>query len=165
VGAGDGPDNGEAKPVPVSVADPLAAKLLEWLEQPAHLVGRDKYAGVADRDHRPPRGPGRRDLHPATHWTRVGTATLTGLAATVQAGLFPIIAAVVSEPQWHRLLEQVGPMSAGLAIQATTGLRSLPIGPWAGLGVLAAWAFVALLAAGCGWRSATRSGRPDAAET
>ncbi|MGH3196400.1 MAG: hypothetical protein ACRDNT_10810 [Streptosporangiaceae bacterium] len=29
-------------------------------------------------------------------------------------------------------------MTAGLAIQATTGLSSLPISPWAGLGVLAA---------------------------
>ena len=57
-------------------------------------------------------------------------------------------AAAVSSPHWHRLLEQVAPMSAGLAIQATTGLRSLPIGPWAGLGVLAAWAFAALLAGG-----------------
>ena len=28
-------------------------------------------------------------------------------------------------------------MTAGLAIQATTGLHSLPISPWAGLGVLA----------------------------
>jgi hypothetical protein len=31
-------------------------------------------------------------------------------------------------------------MTAGMAIQATTGLNSLPISPWAGLGVLAAWA-------------------------
>ncbi len=62
--------------------------------------------------------------------------------------LFPIATAAVSDPHWHRLLEQVAPMSAGLAIQATTGLRSLPIGPWAGLGVLAAWAFAALLAGG-----------------
>jgi ABC-2 type transport system permease protein len=62
--------------------------------------------------------------------------------------LFPIATAAVSDPHWHRLLEQVVPMSAGLAIQATTGLRSLPIGPWAGLGVLAAWAFAALLAGG-----------------
>ena len=31
-------------------------------------------------------------------------------------------------------------MTAGLAIQATTNLRRLPIAPWAGLGVLAAWA-------------------------
>ena len=62
--------------------------------------------------------------------------------------LLPIATAAVSSPHWHRLLEQVAPMSAGLAIQATTGLRGLPIGPWAGLGVLAAWAFAALLAGG-----------------
>jgi ABC-2 type transport system permease protein len=43
-------------------------------------------------------------------------------------------------------LEQTGPMSAGLAIQATTGLRSLTLSPWAGLGALAAWAAAALLA-------------------
>jgi len=62
--------------------------------------------------------------------------------------LFPILAAVVSDPQWRRHLEQLGPMSAGLAIQATTGLRSLPLSPWAGLGVLAAWATAALLTGG-----------------
>jgi ABC-2 type transport system permease protein len=39
-------------------------------------------------------------------------------------------------------------MTAGLDIQATTGLRSLPLSPWAGLGVLAAWAAAALLAGG-----------------
>jgi len=38
-------------------------------------------------------------------------------------------------------------MTAGLAIQATTNIRSLPIAPWPGLGVLAAWAAAALLAA------------------
>ena len=62
--------------------------------------------------------------------------------------LFPIIAALASDPHWRRHLEQIGPMTAGLAIQATTGLRSLPISPWAGLGVLAAWAAGALLAGG-----------------
>jgi ABC-2 type transport system permease protein len=62
--------------------------------------------------------------------------------------LFPIIAAVVTDPHWQRHLEQIGPMSAGLAIQATTGLRGLPLSPWAGLGVLAAWATAALLAGG-----------------
>jgi ABC-2 type transport system permease protein len=62
--------------------------------------------------------------------------------------LFPIIAALATDPHWHRHLEQIGPMTAGLAIQATTGLRSLPISPWAGLGVLAAWAAGALLAGG-----------------
>ena len=39
-------------------------------------------------------------------------------------------------------------MTAGLAIQATTNLRSLPIAPWAGLGVLAAWAFASLVLGG-----------------
>jgi len=62
--------------------------------------------------------------------------------------LFPIIANVVSDEQWHRHLEQIGPMTAGLAIQATTDLSSLRISPWAGLGVLAAWAGGALLAGG-----------------
>jgi ABC-2 type transport system permease protein len=36
-------------------------------------------------------------------------------------------------------------MTAGLAIQATRNIRSLPISPWAGLGVLAAWAAGMLL--------------------
>jgi ABC-2 type transport system permease protein len=62
--------------------------------------------------------------------------------------LFPIVANVVTNEHWHRHLEQIGPMTSGLAIQATTGLRSLPISPWAGLGVLAAWATGALLAGG-----------------
>jgi ABC-2 type transport system permease protein len=62
--------------------------------------------------------------------------------------LFPILAQVVTDPHWQRHLKQIGPMTAGLAIQATTNLHSLPIGPWAGLGVLAAWAAAALLAGG-----------------
>jgi ABC-2 type transport system permease protein len=62
--------------------------------------------------------------------------------------LFPIIDQAVSSPDWHRHLEQIAPMTAGLEIQATTGLRSLPISPWAGLGVLAAWTAAALLAGG-----------------
>jgi ABC-2 type transport system permease protein len=36
-------------------------------------------------------------------------------------------------------------MTAGLAIQATRNIRSLPILPWAGLGILAAWAAGMLL--------------------
>jgi ABC-2 type transport system permease protein len=31
-------------------------------------------------------------------------------------------------------------MTAGLCIQATANLRSLPLTPWQGLGVLALWA-------------------------
>jgi ABC-2 type transport system permease protein len=61
--------------------------------------------------------------------------------------LIPIIATVAG-PHLQRHLQQIAPMTAGLAIQATTGLRSLPISPWAGLGVLAAWAAAALLAGG-----------------
>ena len=62
--------------------------------------------------------------------------------------LFPIIGAAVSNAGLARHIQQIGPMTAGLAIQATTGLSSLPIGPWAGLGVLAAWAAGALLLGG-----------------
>jgi len=61
--------------------------------------------------------------------------------------LFPIIAAAGNATA-SRHLQQIGPMTAGLAIQATTGLNSLPISPWAGLGVLAAWAAGALLLGG-----------------
>jgi hypothetical protein len=39
-------------------------------------------------------------------------------------------------------------MTAGLAVQATGNLDGLAIGPWAGPGVLAAWAAGALLAGG-----------------
>jgi ABC-2 type transport system permease protein len=62
--------------------------------------------------------------------------------------LFPILAATV-QGSWHRHLEQIAPMTAGMSIQSTTGLSSLPIGPWAGLGVLAAWSTGALLIGGC----------------
>jgi ABC-2 type transport system permease protein len=62
--------------------------------------------------------------------------------------LFPIIGATVGNAQLDRHIQQIGPMTAGLAVQATTGLDRLPIGPWAGLGVLAAWAAAAMLAGG-----------------
>jgi ABC-2 type transport system permease protein len=60
--------------------------------------------------------------------------------------LFPILSSVITSPGWHRHLEQLSPMTAGLYIQATTNLRSLPLTPWQGLGVLAAWAAGAMLA-------------------
>lgn len=62
--------------------------------------------------------------------------------------LCPILATVVTDPDWQRHLKQIAPMNAGLAVQSTTGLDSLPIGPWTGLGVLAAWAAGALLLGG-----------------
>lgn len=71
-------------------------------------------------------------------------ATATGVVLSLLY-LFPIIAAAVSDAHWWRHLQQIGPMPAGLAIQVTTDPRRLPISPWAGLGVLAAWAGGALI--------------------
>jgi ABC-2 type transport system permease protein len=66
--------------------------------------------------------------------------------------LAPIAASAVTDPHWQRHIEQIAPMSAGLAVQATTGVSALPIGPWAGLGVLTGWAAGALLAGGLALR-------------
>ncbi|MEO3853890.1 ABC transporter permease [Acrocarpospora sp. B8E8] len=62
--------------------------------------------------------------------------------------LFPILIHLVSDPDWQRLLFRISPTNAGLAIQSSMNLDLLPIGPWPGLGVLAAWAAAALLAGG-----------------
>jgi ABC-2 type transport system permease protein len=60
--------------------------------------------------------------------------------------LFPIVLAFVGNPHWQHRLDRWTPTVAGLTIQATTGLRSLAISPWGGLGVLAIWAAAALVA-------------------
>ena len=60
--------------------------------------------------------------------------------------LFPIVLAFIGNEHWQHRLERWTPTIAGLTIQDTTGLRGLPITPWAGLGVLAIWAGAALLA-------------------
>ena len=61
----------------------------------------------------------------------------------------PVIALFLGgEPAWQRWVERYTPTNAGLATLNTTGLHHLAISPWAGLGVLAGWAAVALLAAG-----------------
>jgi ABC-2 type transport system permease protein len=59
----------------------------------------------------------------------------------------PLLAQIVANPL-RRQIEQIAPMTAGLAIQATTNLRNVPIAPWAGFGVLAAWTAATLLLAG-----------------
>lgn len=80
----------------------------------------------------------------------VGVGTVirdtAGAITTVLSMLFafPVIAQFVSDPQWYERLQKLAPMTAGLAIQATRGLDHLPIGPWAGLGVLAAYAGTAM---------------------
>jgi ABC-2 type transport system permease protein len=59
--------------------------------------------------------------------------------------LFPIAAAAVSNATASRLLQQIGPLSAGLDVEATIRLQNLPLTPWEGLGVVALWAAGALL--------------------
>ena len=70
--------------------------------------------------------------------------------------LLPALLHAVSDPTWQRHLEQIAPTPAGLTIEATIGLRTLPLSPWAGLGVLAAWAVGALIvgAGRLAWRDA-----------
>jgi ABC-2 type transport system permease protein len=62
--------------------------------------------------------------------------------------LFPIIGSVIPDQVLSRHLDQIAPMTAGLYIQATVGVGGLPLAPWQGLGVLAAWAAGAMLAGG-----------------
>lgn len=45
-------------------------------------------------------------------------------------------------------LQQIGPMTAGLAVRATTGQSSLPISPRVSRGAPAVWAACALLVGG-----------------
>jgi ABC-2 type transport system permease protein len=59
--------------------------------------------------------------------------------------LFPVVSSVVGNQHWQRHLEQISPMTAGLYVQVTAGLSTLPLTPWQGLGVLAAWTCGALL--------------------
>ena len=60
------------------------------------------------------------------------TAVSTGIALGLLY-LPPLLAELVSGP-WRRHIQQIAPMTAGLAIQATRNIRSLPIAPWAGSG-------------------------------
>ncbi|KUL25811.1 ABC transporter permease [Actinoplanes awajinensis] len=91
--------------------------------------------------------------------TLIGLLSL-GIAAVVRSSatsigvvigllyLLPLLAQAIGDPHWQRRLEQIAPMSAGLTVQATTDLGSLPLSPWAGLGVTAGWAAAALVAGG-----------------
>jgi ABC-2 type transport system permease protein len=66
--------------------------------------------------------------------------------------LFPIVTSVMPDHVLARHLEQASPMIAGMYIEATAGLQSLPLTPWQGLGVLALWALAALLLGGLALR-------------
>ncbi|MGP3971166.1 ABC transporter permease subunit [Streptomyces sp. 6N223] len=73
-------------------------------------------------------------------------AALTGVLALLLVA--PALVQLVGDPRWQERLEALTPMTAGLSVQATTRLAELPIGPWPGLGVLAAYAAAALLLGG-----------------
>lgn len=82
-------------------------------------------------------------------------------AAGITSGLallyvVPLMADLVASPTWQHRLQRWTPMPAALSIQATRNFDRLPIGPWPGLGVLAAYA-AGLLVAG-----AVAFGRRDA---
>jgi ABC-2 type transport system permease protein len=76
----------------------------------------------------------------------------SGASIAILLGLIYIVPLIVQfgilDSRWERRLEQWSPMNAGMAIQATRDLKTLPIGPWPGLGVLALWAAGALLLGG-----------------
>jgi ABC-2 type transport system permease protein len=74
--------------------------------------------------------------------------TAVSIGAVLGLLFLPAIVAQAMADPLRRHIQQVAPMSAGLAIQATTNLRSLPVGPVTGLGVLGAWAAGALVVAG-----------------
>lgn len=65
----------------------------------------------------------------------------------------PLLVSMIGDPTWHERLDRLTPTTAGLAIQATTALDRLPIAPWAGVGVLAAYAAAAVAT---GWWLLTR---------
>ncbi|MFJ1971643.1 ABC transporter permease [Streptomyces sp. NPDC087903] len=67
----------------------------------------------------------------------------TAGAITVGLGILyvvPLMARLLHSPTWQHRLERWTPMPAALSIQATRDLDRLPIAPWPGLGVLAAYA-------------------------
>ena len=74
----------------------------------------------------------------------------SGVAIGVVLGLlFTLpLAALLPDHALARHLQEASPLIAGQYIETTVGLKSLPLTPWQGLGVLALWAFGALLLGG-----------------
>lgn len=80
------------------------------------------------------------------------SATIAIGATLTLLFVFPLLIVAVRNEDLARVLYRVSPMNAGLSVQATTNLAEAIIAPLAGLGVLAAWAFVALLGGGLSLR-------------
>lgn len=132
---------------PVSVASAIsvaASMLAGWLVLPGHVFG-----------------PGEWDasFRTSMYLTLIAALSLgvttvireSAAAIGVVLGilyLFPVAASLFRDPAVARHLEQVGPLSAGLDAQASTGLGHLPLTPWQGLAVVALWAAGALIAGG-----------------
>jgi ABC-2 type transport system permease protein len=138
---------------PVLTAAALAvagAALAGWLILPGHgFTPAHGYASLtAATDFRAAAGA-------VLYLTLIALLSL-GLAAAVRDSavaiglllgvlyLFPLAAAVVSNPTLARHLDQIGPLPAGLDAQATVGINGLPLTPWQGLGVVALWTAGAL---------------------
>jgi ABC-2 type transport system permease protein len=88
----------------------------------------------------PPAFPPRSSPVKAARDSAAGIGLVLGLLY-----LFPIVTAVIPDQNLARHLDQASPMIAGLYIQVTTGVQALPLTPWQGLGVTAAWAAGALI--------------------
>jgi ABC-2 type transport system permease protein len=67
-----------------------------------------------------------------------GTGMVLGLL------LAPTVVMSLLKPDWQRWVYKLSPSTAGQTIQSTVDLKGLPIGPWAGLAVAAAWAILVL---------------------
>lgn len=78
----------------------------------------------------------------------VGAAVRSASAASgVVLGLLYVVPTVLNvfiDPDWQRALYRLGPSTAGLSVLTTVDIPALPIGPWAGLAVAAAWGFGAV---------------------
>ncbi|MEV4619561.1 ABC transporter permease [Asanoa sp. NPDC049573] len=75
---------------------------------------------------------------------------LRDTAGAITAALFllygiPVAASFLSDPRWEHRILRYSPMDAGLSIQATRDFAAEHIGPWAGIGVLSAYAGGAVL--------------------
>jgi ABC-2 type transport system permease protein len=79
----------------------------------------------------------------------------TGAAVTLVLTLLlvaPLVAMFVSDTHWQDRIHRYAPMDAGLAIQSTRDLTTLPIGAWPGLALLAGYALAAVTTGGIALR-------------
>jgi hypothetical protein len=128
------------------------------------LAGRDHVA--RQRIQRGPRLPGAVAHRRPDATAAVGTVRYLALIMLLGAGLglllrdtasavtaalaepygSAVVGIFVSDPKWQHRIHRFAPMDAGLTIQSTRDLAAEHIGPWAGLGVLTAYAGAALIA-------------------